>query len=94
MDGRGGSAALHDSVRKGDVLALSDPRNNFPLRRDQLHTRLIAGGIGLTPLLSMARTLKLSGVSFELHVFARSGEALPLRTSLRRWAGCPHPSRP
>ncbi|MCB2009792.1 MAG: 2Fe-2S iron-sulfur cluster binding domain-containing protein [Geminicoccaceae bacterium] len=89
-DGRGGSAALHDTVQEGDVLALSEPRNNFPLRRDQLHTRLIAGGIGLTPLLSMARTLRLSGVSFELHVFARSREGLPFADELKALGGAVH----
>ncbi len=71
-DGGGGSAALHDSVRSGDVLAISEPRNNFPLRRDALRTILIAGGIGITPLLSMARALHHQGLDFELHVFARS----------------------
>src|SRR4029077_8258690 len=42
---RGGSELLHDSVREGDVLAISEPRNNFPLRRDALQTIFIAGGI-------------------------------------------------
>jgi nitrite reductase/ring-hydroxylating ferredoxin subunit len=55
--GKGGSACLHETVREGDVLAVSPPLNNFPLRRDALHTVFVAGGIGLTPLLAMARTL-------------------------------------
>jgi ferredoxin-NADP reductase/nitrite reductase/ring-hydroxylating ferredoxin subunit len=77
--GGGGSACLHDAVREGDVLAISSPLNNFPLRRDALHTTFIAGGIGLTPLLAMARTLELDGASFTFHVFARAAEAVPFR---------------
>ncbi len=82
-DSRGGSTAIADSLRVGDVLAISEPRNNFPLRRDAVHTTLIAGGIGITPLLSMARALKRSNLPFDLHVFARSAEHVPLSDELR-----------
>ncbi|MEX3006994.1 Rieske 2Fe-2S domain-containing protein [Hoeflea sp. TYP-13] len=71
-DSAGGSKCLHDDVREGDVLAISAPRNNFPLRRDALKTILVAGGIGVTPILSMARALHHSGHHFELHYFAQS----------------------
>ena len=71
-DGGGGSRAMHESVRAGDVLAVSEPRNNFPLRRDAVRTVLVAGGIGVTPLLAMAQTLRHQSLDFELHVFARS----------------------
>lgn len=73
-DSRGGSTAIHDDVREGDVLAISVPRNNFPLRRDALHTIFIAGGIGVTPLISMARALNVQGLSFEFHYFVQSEE--------------------
>ena len=73
-DGGGGSQALHDSVRVGDVLAVSEPRNNFPLRRDAVRTILVAGGIGITPLLAMAQALRHQALDFELHVFARSDD--------------------
>jgi ferredoxin-NADP reductase/nitrite reductase/ring-hydroxylating ferredoxin subunit len=73
---RGGSDCLHDVVREGDVLALSEPRNNFPLRRDAARTIFIAGGIGITPLLAMAQTLHHSSLVYELHYFARSQEEL------------------
>ncbi len=75
--GRGGSACLHDTVREGDVLAVSPPRNNFPLRRDGLLTLFVAGGIGLTPLLAMARTLHLGHLPYRFHAFARSAAHLP-----------------
>ncbi len=81
-DSRGGSLAITDTLRVGDVLAISEPRNNFPLRRDATRTVLIAGGIGVTPLLSMARALKRSKLNFEFHVFARSGEHVPLADEL------------
>ena len=80
--GGGGSACLHDAVRAGDLLAVSPPLNNFPLRRDALHTTFIAGGIGLTPLLAMARTLELDSRPFTFHLFARAAEAVPFRDRL------------
>ena len=72
----GGSQALHDTVNEGDVLAISEPRNNFPLRRDALRTVFIAGGIGVTPMLAMAQALRPMGLAFELHYFAQAEEHL------------------
>jgi len=66
---RGGSRLLHETMREGDVLAISEPRNNFPLRRDAVRTIFIAGGIGITPLLAMAQTLQHAGLFYELHYF-------------------------
>ena len=68
-DSSGGSLTLHDNVRLGDLLAISTPRNNFTLRRDAEHTHLIAGGIGLTPLLAMSRALHHMGRPYTLHHF-------------------------
>jgi ferredoxin-NADP reductase/nitrite reductase/ring-hydroxylating ferredoxin subunit len=73
-DSSGGSTCLHESVREGDVLAISEPRNNFPLRRDSNRTILLAGGIGITPLLAMAQTLDRMSLDFELHCFAQSDD--------------------
>lgn len=75
-ESRGGSECLHDVVREGDVLAVSEPRNNFPLRRDADRTLLIAGGIGVTPLLAMAQALRHHGLGHELHYFGQSEEHL------------------
>lgn len=72
----GGSAALHDIVHEGDVLAISEPRNGFPLRRDATSTILIAGGIGVTPLLAMAQALHPMGLEYQLHYFVRSRDHL------------------
>ncbi|MXW88077.1 MAG: Rieske 2Fe-2S domain-containing protein [Acidimicrobiaceae bacterium] len=73
-DSSGGSSCLHETVREGDVLAISEPRNNFPLRRDSTRTVLVAGGIGITPLLAMAQTLDRMSLPFELHCFVQSAE--------------------
>lgn len=81
-ESRGGSSAIAEAVHEGDVLAISEPRNNFPLRRDAVRTILVAGGIGLTPFLAMARALQKSRLPFELHVFARSASHLPFADDL------------
>lgn len=89
---RGGSACLHDIVRAGDVLAISEPRHNFPLRRDAVHTILIAGGIGITPLLAMAQALHHSRLPYQLHYFAqgRSHLAFPERLAVLGDRVTPH----
>jgi len=70
--GRGGSRCMHESVHAGDILKISAPRNDFPLTGASGHTVLLAGGVGVTPLLAMAYTLQARNASFELHYFARS----------------------
>src|SRR5712671_5580685 len=69
---RGGSQAMHERVREGSELSISAPRNNFALDPRAGHHLLIAGGIGITPLLGMARHLLREGASFELQYFSRS----------------------
>lgn len=68
---RGGSVAMHEQVREGDVIDISVPRNHFALHGAP-HTVLLAGGIGITPLLCMAQRLASTGASFELHACNRS----------------------
>lgn len=69
--GRGGSRCVHEALRVAMPITISAPRNNFPLAEDAAHSVLVAGGIGITPLLSMARRLKALGRSFELLYCAR-----------------------
>lgn len=64
---RGGSQYLHESTQVGDTLTISAPRNLFPLSLDSQKVLLFAGGIGITPLLSMAHELDHAGIEFELH---------------------------
>jgi vanillate O-demethylase ferredoxin subunit len=68
---RGGSVAVHDQVRVGDLLRISEPRNRFPLVAAE-RSLLFAGGIGITPLLCMARRLLATGAGFDLHYSCRS----------------------
>jgi ferredoxin-NADP reductase/nitrite reductase/ring-hydroxylating ferredoxin subunit len=79
---RGGSQALHEAVREGDLLAISEPRNTFPLRRDASLTLFIAGGIGVTPLLAMAQALDHSGFPIAFHCFARDEAHVPFADRL------------
>jgi vanillate O-demethylase ferredoxin subunit len=72
---RGGSERIH-RLAEGNALTVSLPRNNFPLVFEAGHTMLLAGGIGITPLLGMAYRLMEEGASFSLDYFARSREAL------------------
>lgn len=73
-ESEGGSECLHDTVREGDLLVVSDPRNNFPLRRDALRSVFVAGGIGVTPVLSMAKTIENQGLDYEFHYFVRNDD--------------------
>ncbi len=54
------------------MITISHPRNNFALQEDADHSVLIAGGIGITPLLSMIRRLEALGRSWELFYAART----------------------
>lgn len=72
--GRGGSASLVDQARAGDPVDVSDPVNAFALAPGAASHILIAGGIGITPILAMARHLKASGGRFRLYYLTRSAE--------------------
>lgn len=69
---RGGSRFIHEGLRAGAELVISAPRNNFELNEDAERTVLIAGGIGVTPIWSMAQRLAELGRSFEVVFAARS----------------------
>lgn len=71
--GRGGSAAMHDALAEGDLVTIGEPRNLFPLVAAQ-RTVLLAGGIGITPLLCMAQCLAQADSDFVLHYCTRSPE--------------------
>ena len=69
---RGGSAALVDGVKVGDRLDISVPRNHFALDREAQRSILLAGGIGITPILCMAQQLAQERRAFELHYCGRT----------------------
>lgn len=69
--GRGGSLAAHDELRVGSVIAVGPPRNDFAVREDAPHSVFIAGGIGITPIVSMIDRLRSLGRPWELHYSVR-----------------------
>lgn len=76
--GRGGSRWVHEALRAGETVMVTAPRNNFPLVEAAERHVLVAGGIGITPLLPMARELTRRGAEFSLHFLARSRALAPL----------------
>ncbi|WP_417510091.1 PDR/VanB family oxidoreductase [Microbacterium sp.] len=73
--GSGGSIALHDTVREGDVLRFGGPRNNFRLAPSGRYL-FVAGGIGITPLLPMIHQAELLGADWRLLYLGRSRATL------------------
>lgn len=70
---RGGSVSMHQHLSKGHTLKVSRPRSNFPLEPANAYL-LIAGGIGITPILSMMQRLEAQGWPTRLHYFIRGPE--------------------
>lgn len=80
--GRGGSLAMVDRVQVGDTIEVSAPKNDFAVVPSSAGYTLIAGGIGITPLLAMARVLKCEGKRFKLYYLTRSPEMTAFRDVL------------
>lgn len=82
--GRGGSASMFADVKEGDLLPVGEPQNDFPLAPSPAGYTFIAGGIGITPLLAMARFLMSSGgPSFKLYYLTRNPQATPFLEELK-----------
>lgn len=84
-NGRGGSKRLHETFKVQDVIKISAPRNNFELDISAKHVILIAGGIGITPLMSMAHELRNKGKSFELHYCSREMQTIAFVEVIKDW---------
>lgn len=82
---RGGSRYMHEQLRVGTLVELSGPRNHFPLEEQAAHSVLIAGGIGITPILCMAERLAAQGASFELWYASRTRADLAFLPDLARF---------
>jgi cytochrome P450/ferredoxin-NADP reductase len=65
-EGRGGSVYFH-GVQEGQILHIAGPRNHFRLDETAPHYTLVAGGIGITPILSIADRLKAQRLPYALH---------------------------
>lgn len=80
---RGGSLAVHRHFHPGWRTRISAPKNHFPLAEDAPLSILVAGGIGVTPLLAMARRLRRLGRAFAYHYCARSADLAGFAQELR-----------
>lgn len=80
-DSRGGSSRIHESFKAKDIIEIGYPRNHFPVDENARSHVLFAGGIGVTPLLSMCYELLESDASFNLHYFARDEDSIAFKTA-------------
>ncbi|RJF96474.1 oxidoreductase [Noviherbaspirillum cavernae] len=80
---RGGSIAMHERVNEGDVIEVSEPKNHFPLVPAE-RVLLLAGGIGVTPILCMAERLAHTATDFAMHYCTRSSERTAFRSRIAR----------
>lgn len=88
--GRGGSMLMHRVFRQGRRLFISAPRNHFPLTEDAPFSLLMGGGIGITPMLTMAHRLHALGRDFALHYSVRGAAPFWGEIAATGWAGKAH----
>ncbi|MFV0576900.1 MAG: PDR/VanB family oxidoreductase [Vibrio sp.] len=81
---RGGSSYIHEQLQIGDIVHISEPKNLFELELNATKHVLFAGGIGITPLLSMAYFLNEQGANFELHYSAKSKDKAAFYSALKQ----------
>jgi cytochrome P450/ferredoxin-NADP reductase len=84
---RGGSAWIHDNVKRGAQWRIRGPRNHFRLDESAKKLVLIAGGIGITPISAMARRALALGIAYELHYSGRSRGSMALLGELQALHG-------
>jgi len=80
-DGDGGSLAMHN-LAIGDTVEAGDPKNSFELHTSDAPALLIAGGIGVTPIISFATELERRGAPFSFHYAARSRDVCAFAAQL------------
>tara|TARA_R110000868_G_scaffold214852_1_gene464964 strand:+ start:13222 stop:14208 length:987 start_codon:yes stop_codon:yes gene_type:complete len=80
---RGGSVGMIEQVLEGQTIRISKPRNLFPLDENTGFTLLLAGGVGITPIIAMAEQLQQLGRDFELHYCGRSRTSMAFIDRLR-----------
>jgi vanillate O-demethylase ferredoxin subunit len=79
-----GSAFIHDHFKTGTRLRISRPVNAFRLARNQPHTLLVAGGIGITPIFAMARSLRVRKANFSVFYAGRERRTMAYVENLER----------
>lgn len=85
--GEGGSNYMHKQLRLGQTIEGQSPVNDFPLSSPGKHHILIAGGIGITPILSMLRHLSQKNESYEIHYSVKSDGDLAFKDEIVKLAG-------
>jgi len=83
---RGGSSYVHLELRPGDTITVDGPRNNFALEPAPKYL-LVAGGIGITPILAMARHLERTGADWSMLYAGRSGKTMAFVDELNKLGG-------
>jgi ferredoxin-NADP reductase len=86
-ESRGGSTFAHDSLTVGDDVAVRGPRNQFALVEGADEYIFIAGGIGITPLLSMIDRVDAWGKKWTLHYSGRRRSTMAFVDGLRKRYG-------
>jgi vanillate O-demethylase ferredoxin subunit len=82
---KGGAIFMHEKVKAGDLLKVSEPRNNFALDETAEHTVLIAGGIGITPLRSMISRMRALGMGWTLFYCGRDRQSMAYLEEFEVW---------
>lgn len=80
-ESRGGSIFIHDQLRVGERLLVTRPKNNFKLEDAPYHA-LVAGGVGITPMMAMAEHLARAGSPFHLTYGGRTADSMAFRSRL------------
>ena len=83
-DSSGSSQFIINHFAVGTLLECDLPSNNFQLHADASPAILIAGGIGITPIISLAHTLALRGRRFQLHYAGRSKSEMVFVNELQK----------
>ena len=83
VNGRGGSDFIHQSLRRGGRLTASAPRNNFALDPNAASYLFVAGGIGVTPIMSMIRCCEAQARDWRLVYAARNAQRAAFYETLR-----------
>ncbi len=82
-EGEGGSRRIHESVRAGQLVRVSDPRDLFGFEPRERMV-FVAGGIGITPILPMAAAAEAAGADWTLHYAGREPAAMAFGAELEQ----------
>ncbi len=84
---RGGSAWVHERLSEGDLLSVRGPRNHFRFDEGAKRVLLIAGGIGITPIATMAVRARQLGIDYQIHYCGRARNTMAYADELQAQHG-------